>query len=163
MKKIDLTVIRETLYSSPIIALLVTGCFIILSILNLLSSSQLIFNPTMITTTPYRAPSTVDLKQIAKLHLMGADESGNLPLASLGVNLVGIFLDNSGQSSALIAMASGDTQTYHTGDVLAPNVSIEKILSDQVIVRHNGRLEKLTLPIQPIDFNNNLPDSGLWH
>lgn len=95
---------------------------------------------------------------------MGASAStlGDLPLASLGVTLIGIFAGSQHSSIALIALSGGQSKVYHVGDKLAPNVVIEKILPYSVVVQHNGRLEKLAMQIQPLQFSNQLPASGLW-
>jgi len=107
----------------------------------------------------------ISVQQLAKYHLLGAyaTDIKDLPLASLGVTLIGIFADNKGHSAALITLSGGNSNVYHVGDPLATNVNIVKILPHSVIVKHNGRLEKLEMPIQPIEFKNELPQSGLWN
>jgi type II secretory pathway component PulC len=112
----------------------------------------------------FRAPLHVNINQVASYHLMGGYTNNlkDLPLASLGVTLVGIFSDVNGPSTALIALSGGSSKLYHVGDQLAPNVKIEKILPHSLVVKHNGRLEKLMMPIQRLTFNAELPKSGLW-
>jgi type II secretory pathway component PulC len=113
---------------------------------------------------PFRAPIKINTNLLSSYHLFGAYASnlGNLPLASLGVTLIGIFADNNNKSTALITLSGGQSKFYHVGDKLAPNVVIDKILPYSVVVQHNGRLEKLAMPIQPLKFSNELPSSGLW-
>ena len=115
-------------------------------------------------TTAFQQRSSTNVQQLPKYNLMGAYTSNlkDLPLASLGVTLIGIFSDNQGHAAALITLSGGNSNTYRVGDQLTTNVSIVKILPHSLIVKHNGRLEKLTMPIQPIEFKNDLPESGLW-
>jgi type II secretory pathway component PulC len=112
----------------------------------------------------FRPNSQINVAQLPKYHLMGSYSSSlrDLPLASLGVTLLGIFSNNEGQSTALIALSGGGSEVYHVGDSLSSNVTIEKILAKSVIVKHNGRLEKLEMAIQPIKFDNNLPQKSLF-
>ena len=121
-------------------------------------------HPTIAAGTPFHQQRQVNIAQLTNFHIMGAYATNlkDLPLASLGVTLLGIFSDNQGHSSALIALSGGTSNLYHVGDSLAGNVSIEKILPHSIIVKHNGRLERLEMPIKPIEFKNNLPESGLW-
>lgn len=121
--------------------------------------------PIVNTSERYIPPQHINISLLPSEHLMGASAStlGDLPLASLGVTLIGIFASNQNNSIALIALSGGQSKIYHVGAHLAPNVIIEKILPYSVVVRHNGRLEKLAMPIQPLQFSNQLPNSGLWN
>jgi type II secretory pathway component PulC len=119
--------------------------------------------PVLNAADTYNPPHTQDINTITNAHLMGASPASlhDLPLASLGVSLLGVFINPDGQSSALVSFGTGETKTYFIGDALAANVVIEKILPDSVIVKHNGRLEKLQMAIQPIEFSDALPNA-LW-
>jgi type II secretory pathway component PulC len=120
--------------------------------------------PTDNTATPFRAPTIIDVQQLAKDHVLGsAANMSDLPLASLGITLKGIFFDSQNQATAVVAQSNGDTTNYHAGDQLAPNIIIVKILPTSVVIRHNDNLEKLAMPIQPIEFSQAQPSAGLWN
>lgn len=114
--------------------------------------------------TSFSEQRQVHIERLTNFHLMGAyaTKLKDLPLASLGVTLLGIFSNSQGHSSALIALSGDKSNLYHVGDALAGNVSIEKILTHSIIVKHNGRLERLEMPIKPLEFKASLPESGLW-
>jgi type II secretory pathway component PulC len=115
-------------------------------------------------TTPFRAPTIIDVQQLAKDHVLGAAANmSDLPLASLGITLKGIFFDSQNAATAVVAQGTGPTTNYHAGDQLAPNIVIVRILPDSVIIKHNGNLERLAMPIQPIEFSQNNNNPGLWN
>ena len=113
----------------------------------------------------FRPQPKIKLQELQNYHLLGTFSTNlkDLPLASLGVTLVGIFSDNQGNSTALITLRGGNSNIYHIGDTLTANVRIVKILSHSIVVKHNGRLERLEMPIQPVEFKSSLPESGLWY
>jgi type II secretory pathway component PulC len=112
----------------------------------------------------FRPSAQITLSQLPSLHLMGSYSTSlhDLPLASLGVTLLGIFSNTNGQSTALIALSGANSDLYHVGDKLSANVMIEKIMPKSLIVKHNGRLEKLEMAIQPVKFDNNVPQKRLF-
>ena len=121
-------------------------------------------SPADSNPTPFRAPTIIDVQQLAKDHVLGAAANmSDLPLASLGITLKGIFFDSQNQATAVVAQSNGDTTNYHAGDQLAPNIIIVKILPNSVVIRHNDNLEKLAMPIQPIEFSQNSNSPALWN
>jgi type II secretory pathway component PulC len=120
--------------------------------------------PSNVAPTIFRAPIVINAQQLAQAHLFGASANmSDLPLASLGITLKGIFFDSQNQATAVVAQNSGDTTNYHKGEQLAPNIFIVDILPTSVIIKHNGKLEKLVMPIQPIEFSNQSSSNGLWN
>lgn len=155
----------QTQLKTPLIAsvlLLVTLCGLGWSAYNTVQTVWL--HSEQAQRDNFHAPQPININQLANYHLMGSYASNvkDLPLASLGVTLVGIFSGNNGPSSALITLSGGVSKLYHVGDPLAPNVKIEKILPHSLVVKHNGRLEKLMMPIERLTFSDELPTSGLW-
>lgn len=116
------------------------------------------------TPAPFVLKDPIPIQQLQSFHILGTYpiDLNNLPLASLGITLQGIFLDNNGDSTAVIAGGDGSVKNYHAGDQLAPNVSIVKILPDGVVVNHNGKLEQLKMTIVGIDFGNSQVAGGLF-
>lgn len=112
----------------------------------------------------FRQQPSINVRVLSSEHILGNYNTnvGDLPLASLGVTLIAVFADANNTSSALIMTGNGGSKFYHLGDKLAANVVIEKILPYSVIVDHNGRLEKLTLPIHPLKFNSSATNNNLW-
>jgi hypothetical protein len=117
-----------------------------------------------ITMESFSLPAQVPLQKIADAHLMGIAplEDTDLPLASLGIVLQGIFLAPNNKSIALIQTSDGKMKAYHVGDTLAANVSIVDILKDYVVVKHNGQLARLTMKIMPLDFSKMTSAQGLF-
>ena len=163
MKYLDIPQWRSR-FNNPWVARAGLACSSLLLLWSFWSGIQTLWlTPNPITALPFRPPVAINSNTLPTLHVFGANPTNlnDLPLASLGVTLLGIFSDGQGQSSALISMGS-DSKPYHAGDSLAPNVTIEKILATSVVVLHNGKLEKLELPIKPLTFSNQLPHSTLW-
>ena len=155
-----------SIFYRPLVAALMALLIILGIALTSWQTTQTIWFPTHISAdTTFHPHKHIAIEALPRYHLMGAAVQNvkDLPLASLGVTLIGIFSDSSGQSTALITLSGGNSQNYHVGDQLAANVVVEKILAKSVIVKHNGRLEKLQLPIQPIDFDNQKSQAGLWN
>lgn len=93
---------------------------------------------------------------IAQMHLFGAspEDLANLPLASLGLQVQGIFFNaQADQSRVLIGNAGQMSTFYQVGDNLPGNVKIYKITADNVIVVYQGQLQKLPLALPGLDFN----------
>lgn len=141
-------------------ALLALG--LLLTIWNNISTVWL--TPTDSSPTPFRAPDIINVQQLAKDHILGAAANmSDLPLASLGITLKGIFFDSQNQATAVVAQNNGGTTNYHAGDQLAPNIIIVKILPTSVVIRHNNNLEKLAMPIKPIEFSQTQQNPSLWN
>jgi hypothetical protein len=151
---------------TPLVAITTSVCLVLATTWTIWNNVNVIRHRAVLSTATeaYHPPMSVKLTDLSNYHLMGASPVNlkDLPLASLGVTLIGIFI-NGGQATALISFDDSTTKTYRAHEQLAPNVIIEKILPTSVVVKHNGRLEKLEMGIQPIDFSNTLPQSSLWN
>lgn len=93
---------------------------------------------------------------IAQMHLFGTspEDLSNLPLASLGLEVQGIFFNaQANQSRVLIAAPEQVPTFYKVGDSLPHNVKIYKITANNVIVVYQGQLQKLPLSLPGLDFN----------
>jgi len=103
-------------------------------------------------TSSYQAPTL--LSDLADRHLFGISPSQDAPETQLNLQLSGIYQSSSinSESYALITMDQ-NTQNYTVGDVIA-NAVIEEILPNRVVIRHNGRLETLSLSRQYPDLNS---------
>lgn len=118
--------------------------------------------PTVVGTPISQGPAA---SVIPSLHLFGssATDLKNLPLASLGLQVQGIFLNaDAKQSRVLISMTGQASQIYNIGDMLPGNVKIFKITRDSVVVSHDNQLEKLPFALQGIDFSDVNTDRGLF-
>lgn len=152
-------------FNTPAIALALNGLIVFAiawMIWSTVNSTWL--SPTASTPMPFKPAAHLQLNQVSSFHLFGNDVSNNtdLPLASLGVNLIGIFKNSNGISRALISTNSSTGDVYQVSDNLAPNVKITKILSQSVIVNHNGRLERLEMSIKPLNFPKTVAQSNLF-
>ncbi|MBN2689891.1 MAG: hypothetical protein JXR42_04775 [Gammaproteobacteria bacterium] len=84
---------------------------------------------------------------LSSYHLFGISDFDLLPETNLNLKLQATFIAK--KNSALIIVKNSNPKLYNTESVLMGGVTIYKILSDMVILRHNGKLEKLSL-LRPI-------------
>ena len=105
-----------------------------------------------------KAQVVVDIPQIQSLELFGQPEKIEInkpspiitaPKTTLKLELLGVFLGNSGAaSSAIIGEIGKSPESYALGDQVAPGVSLKEVRSDRVILNRNGRYETLEFDIQ---------------
>ena len=81
--------------------------------------------------------------------------ASDLPTTTLPLALQGtvVALDNPAQSLALISANNGKTKPYKIGSVLSGNATIMQIEKNNVVINHNGALEKIPLPVQLVALN----------
>ncbi len=98
--------------------------------------------------------ATVDVATIQSANLFGqynpeptADESGNAPITSLNLKLLGILAssDNERYSRALIEVAAGDERPFGVGAQVIQGATLQAILPDRVVLARSGKLETLLL------------------
>jgi general secretion pathway protein C len=100
-------------------------------------------------TAPVAAASggTVDIAPALSLAPFGRPDASSAPPTSLALQLRGIILaDPASASSALIAPTGGQPVAYVVGQAVPGGATIEAIAFDKVLLRTNGRLERLDLP-----------------
>lgn len=94
--------------------------------------------------------SPVNISELASMPLFGAKKTvvpEKLPVvrSTLNLKLVGTVVAGS-ESAAIIQAMGGRQKVYKIGDVLQPGVILEKVTSDAIVIRHQGRLERILLP-----------------
>ncbi len=102
---------------------------------------------------------------LPSMHLLGNSGANfnDLPLASLALQVQGIFMNQqASKSRALISMTGQAPQMYNVGAMLPGNVKIYKITKNSVIVSHNNQLEKLPFSLQGINFATTTTHQGLF-
>lgn len=95
------------------------------------------------------------LPLIRDWHLMGTYQAPPRAATAtqLPLNLVGIMAAaQADQAQAIIATLDGQEKVYHIGDNLPGGVILQQILPDAVLIQHNNRLEKLSLPAPQLDW-----------
>lgn len=96
------------------------------------------------------------IEGIPHSHLFGQPikSVGNVPLTNLQFRLTGI-VHSDNTSKAYIAIGGQPSKIYRTGDIV-PNseAKIFAITDDTVIIQNEGRLEKITLTRQKLQFKN---------
>ncbi len=113
-----------------------------------------------------RAPSPTELAQrIAAAHLFGNAADKPAPKVTepeptapieetrLNLQLAGVFAFTPAENAiAIISAGSAEQNAYGVGDKITGDTSLEAVYADHVILRNNGKLEKLALPenVQPI-------------
>ncbi len=89
----------------------------------------------------------VDIAPALALAPFGQPDASSAPPTSLALQLRGIVLaDPASASSALIAPTGGQPVAYVVGQSVPGGATIEAIAFDKVLLRTNGRLERLDLP-----------------
>ncbi len=89
----------------------------------------------------------VDIAPALALAPFGQPDASSAPPTSLALQLRGIILaDPASASSALIAPTGGQPVAYGVGQSVPGGATIEAIAFDTVLLRTNGRLERLDLP-----------------
>lgn len=114
------------------------------------------------TTAPARQPmqdnSADIIRQIPDQHLFGQDitATGDMPITNLQLRVTGIAreenADGENVSKAYISISGGQSKIYQVGDSLPDGVKIYEITPDTVILENGGRLEKLPLPREHLEF-----------
>lgn len=91
-------------------------------------------------------------------HLFGQDltDTGNMPISSLQLKVTGIVKVENEQgrnvSKVYISSGGGATKIYQVGDIMPSGVKVYDISADAVILENDGKLEKLPLPREPLEF-----------
>lgn len=91
-------------------------------------------------------------------HLFGQNfsESGEVPVTTLQLRVTGIVKigteDNETISKAYISISGQPSKIFQIGDSLPDGVKIYEITNDTVILENEGRLERLPLPRQKLEF-----------
>ncbi len=112
------------------------------------------------------APTPPELARvIASAHLFGDAADKPAPLMEkpdpvepieetrLNLQLAGVFAFLPAENAiAIISAGSAEQSAYGVGDKISGDTSLEAVYPDHVILRNNGKLEKLALPenVQPI-------------
>jgi type II secretory pathway component PulC len=84
----------------------------------------------------------------SNLHLFGhsLSTSKDIPLSALNLKLTGIFFgDTEKDSKASIIYNEQAEKLYGINDTLPNGVVVERIFPNEVIIKYNGELQKLTL------------------
>lgn len=112
------------------------------------------------------APAPTDLARIiVSAHLFGdaskvaivreeePEPQEPIEETKLNLQLAGVFAFTPQENAiAIISVGSAEQSAYGVGDKISGNASLEAVYTDHVIIRNNGKLEKLALPenVQPI-------------
>lgn len=119
-----------------------------------------------LTRTPPATPPTLIktdesgdlLAALPQAHLFGKafSNNGEVPITSLQLRVTGIvkapLTGNVALSKAYISMAGQPGKIYHIGDSLPDGVKVYDIEPNAVILENDGRLEKLPLPREKLEF-----------
>jgi len=96
------------------------------------------------------------IAEIPDQHLFGLSATGNMPITNLELRVTGIAREanaqNENTSKAYISIAGGPSKIYQVGDSLPDGVKVYDIKPDTVILENGGKLEKLPLPRQKLQF-----------
>lgn len=133
------------------LALLLSIILVVLLSWQLVHWSKMLYKPKLAqvpTVVQIFNPATM-ASQIGTRQLFGeSDEVMILPQAitSLNLKLSGVFaVDGTHPSVAIISVDNKDGMPFKTGDTVVPNVTLEQVLSDHVILSRAGVMEKLRL------------------
>lgn len=91
-------------------------------------------------------------------HLFGKifSNNGEVPISDLQLRVTGIVKttheENTSDSKAYISISDQPSKIYQAGDSLPYGVKVYEITSDAVMLENNGKLEKLPLPREKLQF-----------
>lgn len=81
----------------------------------------------------------------------------DIKVSSLDLKLAGISYSNNSQySQAVIELANGKQKIYLVGDKIPGGAVVEKIHPNEIIIRYNGELQRLTLLDHSLKFSKPL-------
>jgi len=121
--------------------------------------------PSNITTSGLDVANaeTTLIAAVPSQHIFGraAEEDDFLPITSLQLHLTGIIKDSADQVSKVIVSEAGQPgKIYSVGDALTSGITIYSINEDGIVLEHNGKLEKLPLTRQRLQFQDK--PKALW-
>ena len=132
-----------TLSATGLLLLLLTGTFLyqINAIFTLLQDKS------FRTLTPASTTiSSIKKSSIAESHLFGSHENFSSVETRTQWTLRGIILGSKAENNlAIIASSDTDERIYRPGDQLTDGTEIVSILSDRVVLTHNGAPETLLI------------------
>lgn len=98
-------------------------------------------------TTAAAPAVAVDINPVLALAPFGRPDASSAQPTTLAIQLRGVILaDRPSASSALIAPVGGRPVAYGVGQAVPGGATIEEIAFNRVLLRVNGRLERLDLP-----------------
>jgi type II secretory pathway component PulC len=118
------------------------------------------------TTVKMNDDTNQMILNIPEQHLFGKSlPQGSVPVTNLQMQITGIVLSSktSNASKVYISIAGQPSKIYHTGDTLPYGVKVYKITPDTVIFDNDGRLEKLSLAREKLEFKPTLATGSSLH
>lgn len=116
------------------------------------------------TPTPRPDESANLIAALPGQHLFGQALTTEMPLSSLQLRVTGISKVEDGEnaqlSRAYISFSGQPSKIYKIGDNITDGVKVYAITNDAVIVEHQGRLEKIPLPREKLEFKPK-PSKGI--
>ncbi|MDP5209061.1 MULTISPECIES: type II secretion system protein N [unclassified Microbulbifer] len=98
--------------------------------------------PASIPNTPF-----FGLAETKKKEVVPEVDLANLPATQLNIVLSGVLdSSNKGNASALVAEKGKPAKRLYVGDALPGGAELYSVEVDHVVLRRNGRMEKLTYP-----------------
>lgn len=109
--------------------------------------------PVPVTTQAAKTNETsLLIAAIPKEHLFGKSVANDVPITNLQFRVTGIVKSDNESSKAYISIANQPSKIVRTGDSLPYGVKVYAITKDAIILENEGRLEKLPLPREPLEF-----------
>lgn len=98
--------------------------------------------------------NSIWIENLSSLHLFGIAQAriNDVPTSNLQLKVSGIIYQQNDAPKALVSIDGQASKIFKEGDEPAYGVKIYTITRDSVIIKNNGRLEKLTLARPPLEF-----------
>jgi general secretion pathway protein C len=81
-----------------------------------------------------------------------------IPNTLLNLSLIGIIKASDAKNSqALISVSQQEEKLYSIGDNLPGGAKLIRILDDAILLKHDDKIEKLSLPKDPLNFDDHEP------
>lgn len=119
-------------------------------------------NPTSIANQKFIAnkPAQMARQKLDHFPLFGdyipssAQNSAEIPKTMLNLELIGILKASMPQNSqALIRVADNEEKLYFINDPLPGGAVLIRVLDNAILLKRNGKIERLTLPKEALDTN----------
>lgn len=95
---------------------------------------------------------------ISEWHLMGQFQGSlqDLPETRLQLTLQGteVSLESASLSHAIISSPDKKAKSYSVGDSVPGGAVITKIQQNRIIIKHEGRLEQLKMPVHQLQYSS---------
>lgn len=98
------------------------------------------------------------IEKLPELHVFGKPVAkvSDVPISSLEFHVTGIakVMEHANSSKAYISVSNQSSKVFHVGDTVSFGVRLYDVTDDAVVLENNGKLEKLPLQRNKLEFKS---------